>query len=108
MNQKQVQNQKQPQRKKTKHKSSIILRLLILGVAVYFVATSIGEINRYTKAKAEYDELVQKKQSLELDIEQLKDLLDSDSRKEIIEKAARERLGFVYSNEEVFFDTSGT
>jgi cell division protein FtsB len=41
------------------------------------------------------------------DVEEPKILLSSDSNKELIEKAARERLGFVYPNEQVLVDISG-
>ncbi len=107
MSDKQVQNQKQSQSKNKKRKSSVILRLLVLGVAAYFVVTSVSEVARLMSAKAELDALIDKKQSLQLDIEQISQLLSSDNHKDIIEKAARERLGFVYSDEEVFVDTSG-
>lgn len=94
-------------KQKPKRRKSIIVRLLVLGVAAYFIVTSITEVNKLVKLKNDYDELNNQKQMLELDIKELKALLDSDSHNEIIEKAARERLGFVYSDEEVFVDISG-
>ena len=40
-------------------------------------------------------------------IAELEDLLDGDSHTEIIEKAAREKLGYVYSDEIIYIDISG-
>jgi cell division protein FtsB len=40
-------------------------------------------------------------------IEENKNLLENSTEDELIEKAARERLGFVYPNEQVFVDISG-
>ncbi len=94
-------------KQKPKRKKSVILRLLVFGVAVYFIVISIRDVNQYAKAEAEYNRYVKEKQELSLDIERLNALLDSDSHKEIIEKAARERLGFVFSNEEIYIDISG-
>ncbi|MDO4607749.1 MAG: septum formation initiator family protein [Clostridia bacterium] len=94
-------------KQKPRRKKSFLLRLLVLGVAVYFVTTLIGLSNDLAKASAEYAELEKQKHSLELTIKEYETLLDSDSHAAIIEKAARERLGFVYSDEEVYIDISG-
>ena len=40
-------------------------------------------------------------------INRLTALLEGGNENEIIEKAARERLGFVYADEQVFIDISG-
>ena len=40
-------------------------------------------------------------------IEYLSNLLESGNEKKIIEKAARERLGYVYADEQIFIDVSG-
>ena len=41
------------------------------------------------------------------EINELKEMLKDESNKQIIEKAARERLGYIYSDEQVFIDISG-
>ena len=43
----------------------------------------------------------------ENDIAELKAMLSDESNTQIIEKAARERLGYIYSDEQVFIDISG-
>ena len=41
------------------------------------------------------------------DIDELRAMLEDGSEAKIIEKAARERLGYVYPDEQVFIDISG-
>lgn len=93
-------------RKRRKNKS-IILRLLILGVCAYFTITLASLWNTLNESRDELSALeIQHNQTLN-DIEEYREMLNSDSEKEIIEKAARERLGYVYSDEQIFIDISG-
>ena len=94
-------------KQKPKRKKSVIVRLIVLGVSVYMVATLIGLGNELAVAKAELKEYESQRDSLQLTISEYKALLESDSYTAIIEKAARERLGFVYSDEEIYIDISG-
>jgi cell division protein FtsB len=94
-------------RKKRKEKS-IILRLLILGVCAYFTVTLgvlWGDLNDKRK---ELELLNEQYTAQKNNVEELRLMLHSDSDKQIIEKAARERLGYIYSNEQVFIDYSGS
>ena len=47
------------------------------------------------------------KQILEIEVEEMHAMLDKDSNVQITEWAAREHLGYAYSNEQVFEDISG-
>lgn len=94
-------------RKQPKRKKSLIMRLIVLAFAVYMVATLIGTGNELVRLRAELRENESKRDSLKLTIQEYETLLASDSHAEIIEKAARERLGFVYSDEEIYIDISG-
>lgn len=94
-------------KQKPKRKKSVIVRLIVLGVSVYMIATLIGLGNELSKAKAELKDCEAQRDSLKLTISEYEALLDSDSHADIIEKAARERLGFVYSDEEIYIDISG-
>ena len=38
---------------------------------------------------------------------ELQDLLKNGSQQELVEKAARDKLGFVYANEEIYEDIKG-
>ena len=90
-----------------KRKKSIVLRLLLVVFSAYMVLTLINEGKKLETLKAEESKLKEEKISLELSIKETRELLASDSHAEIIEKAAREKLGFVYSDEEIYIDISG-
>ena len=92
--------------RKQKNKS-IILRVLVLGVCVYMLVTLAGLWNTLKQSKAKLASLKEQYASEQNDIEELQAVLNDDSDSKIIEKAARERLGYVYSNEEVYIDISG-
>ena len=94
-------------KRKPKRRKSITVRVVVLGVSIYMVATLIGLGNELVKAKIELAEFEKKRDSLSLTVDEYKALLESDSHAAIIEKAARERLGYVYSDEEVYIDISG-
>ncbi len=94
-------------KQKPKRKKSVIVRLIVLGVSVYMIATLIGLGNELNEAKAELKNCETQRDSLKLTISEYEALLDSDSHADIIEKAARERLGFVFSDEEIYIDISG-
>lgn len=92
---------------KRKQNKSIFLRLIVLAFCVYSIITLTNlwiNLNEKQKElelyKAELNQRIN-------DVEELKELLSSDSNTELIEKAARERLGYVYSNEQIFIDISG-
>ncbi len=94
-------------KQKPKRKKSVIVRLIVLGVSVYMVATFIGLGNEFARDKETLTQLIGERDALKLENDELKALLESDSHAAIIEKAARERLGFVYSDEEIYIDISG-
>ncbi len=94
-------------KQKPKRKKSVLVRLIVLGVSVYMVATLVGLGNQLAKDRETLAQYESQRDELKLKNEELKALLDSDSHSEIIEKAARERLGFVYSDEEIYIDISG-
>ncbi len=93
--------------RKPKKQKSIILRLFIVGVCTYMAFTLAGLWNNLDEKKDELAALKEQQSEISNDIEELRILLESDSDKAIIEKAARERLGYIYSNEQVFIDVSG-
>lgn len=94
-------------KQKPKRKKSVIVRLIVLGVSVYMVATLIGLGNQLARDRETLAQYESQRDALKLENEELKALLDSDSHSAIIEKAARERLGYVYSDEEIYIDISG-
>lgn len=94
--------------KKRKHTNkSILLRVMILGVCVYMIATLSGLWNTLNQSRKELDELKEQYAEEQNDIEELRAMLEDGSESKIIEKAARERLGYIYPDEQVFIDISG-
>ena len=94
-------------KKKKRKNKSIILRVLILGVCVYMIATLSGLWNTLSQSRKELEALKAQYDQEQNDIEELRSMLEDGSQSQIIEKASRERLGFVYPDEQVFIDISG-
>ena len=92
---------------KTKPKRSLILKLLVLGVCVYMVVTVTNLWKALNEAEKLLESEIEKSLALQNDIEELNLLLEDESNPQIIEKAARERLGYIKSDEHVFIDISG-
>ncbi len=91
-----------------KRKNSVIRRALLLVVCVYLLY-SLGDLqHQLIKQRKELNSYKEQKEIISQQIAQLDDLLENGTEAEIIEKAARERLGFVYSDEQVFIDISGS
>ena len=87
--------------------SSIFLRLAILAVSIYMIIGMGGLFKDLAEANNElnYWKTVEEQTSLRID--ELTRLLESGDEAAIIEKAARERLGYVYADEQVYIDISG-
>lgn len=94
-------------KRKTKQKRSFILKILILGVCVYMIATLANLWNTLNESQSQLDSLKKEYETTQNDIEELKAMLEDELNTEIIEKAARERLGYIYSDEQIFMDISG-
>lgn len=93
--------------KGNKRSKSVIVRLIVLFVVSYMMITLIGLYRDYREAQDRLTGLKADLKKEQLQIEEYKALLSEGSHADIIEKAARERLGFVYSDEEVYVDISG-
>lgn len=93
---------------KTKQEKSIIVRLLVLGVSVYMIITLVSLCTQLNNKRAELIEKQEVLADMQLELDDLKTLLNEGTQNQIIEKAARERLGYVFSDEEVFLDISGS
>ena len=94
-------------KKRKRNNKSILLLLMILGVCVYMIATLSGLWNTLNKSRKELDALKEQYAAEQNDIEELRAMLEDGSESKIIEKAARERLGYIYPDEQVFIDISG-
>ena len=92
---------------KNRKNKSVLLRVLILGVCVYMIATLSGLWNTLNRSRKELENLKAEYAEEQNDIEELRAMLEDGSQSQIIEKAARERLGYIYPDEQVFIDISG-
>lgn len=93
--------------KKHKKRRSIILRLALLVFSVY-VLFSIGSLQmQLIDSKNELARLNNEKAEKTQKVNELIALLENGTETDFIEKAARERLGYVYSDEKVYIDLSG-
>ena len=81
--------------------------VVIIGLCTYLLCSLIGLWGTLSEQKAELQELEEIYATQKAEIAELRTLLDSETDMQIIEKAARERLGYIYSNEKVFVDISG-
>ncbi len=92
---------------KQKKRKSVILRLLVIGVAGYMIFNLFSlwnTLNENRSTLASLEETYNRKQA---EISELSELLNEGSQADIVEKAARERLGYVYSDEVIYIDISG-
>ena len=90
-----------------KRKKSILWRLLIIAISVYMIVTLVGLWSNLNESKATLKDLEAQAAAKQTEIEELEKLLEDGSHSELIERAARERLGYVYSDEQIFIDISG-
>lgn len=94
-------------KRRPKKQKSILLRLFVLLLCGYFAVSLASLWSELNDSLNELEDLKQQQLLEENEIKELKELLKEESNIPLIEKAARERLGFVYSNEQVFVDISG-
>ena len=94
-------------KQRPKKKRSVLGRIAVFLICVYLLL-SLGDLQSQLSADVNsLGELEKQKIEMELKIAELERLLEEGTEAEIIEKAARERLGYVYSDEIVFPDVSG-
>ncbi len=90
-----------------RQRKSIVLRILVLCVCVYMVVTLCGLWRELISDRNSLKALQAQRDEKAMQINELMNLLDSGDDTKIIEKAARERLGYVYADEQVYIDISG-
>ena len=90
-----------------KQNKSILLRILIVVFCVYMLI-SLGNLYRELCQEREALAAVNiEKSETQAGVDEINNLLENGTEEEILEKAARDRLGYVYPNEQVFVDISG-
>ncbi len=86
---------------------SFLLRLALVGVAVYLLVAFVGGQMQVSQKKAQLAELETKvalvcEQNAELEL-----LMSADDEDAYIERVAREKLGYTRPEERIFVDISG-
>lgn len=85
---------------------SVILRVLVLCVAIYFVYSLSSLWTDLIKGRENLDAIKEEIYETDRTIGEYKELLSDGNEAKIIEKAARERLGYVFEDEQVYIDIS--
>lgn len=90
-----------------KKKKSVFLRIVLLAFAVYIVISVGGLQLELIKKWKELATLTTIRDEKTTKVNELTALLENGTESDFIERAAREKLGYVYSDEQVFVDLSG-
>ena len=92
---------------KPKKRKSVLLRLILLLFSVYIVV-SLGNLQiQLINSRKELESLTVEQTEKSIKVNELVTLLDNGTEADFIERAARERLGYVYADEKVYIDLSG-
>ncbi len=94
-------------RKETpKKRKSVILRCALLVFSVYCIYMIASYQVELIKTKQEAEQYKTEISERQLKIDELQHMLDQDDNSALIEHAARDKLGYVYSYEQVYTDIS--
>lgn len=93
--------------RKKSDRSGLFFRVALLVFAIYTLYSMISLQSDLVSYRAELKQKKEAKVQQCIANENLKNLLTNGSQKELIEHAAREKLDYVYANEEVYEDISG-
>ena len=91
----------------SKRKVSILHKLLIAVFCLALFLSIASLCKQLSEKKAELSVLEEQKVQKEANIKEFNQLTTNGTKEEIIEKAARERLGYVFADEQVYKDISG-
>ena len=86
---------------------SYIFRFALICFACYLVISCVKLQVELINQKQVLNEQIGQNQEIELEIERLSNLIENGDDADFIEDAARERLGFVFPNEEVYKSVTG-
>ena len=91
----------------TKRQSSIILRIVLLAFALWMIYYLGSLVKDYNSLQKQHDAAVARRDELALDVQQKANMLENGNDEDFIERAAREKLGYVYADEHKYIDISG-
>lgn len=90
-----------------KNDKRIIFKISILLLAVYLIFSMISLQSQLVEQRKILKERQNQITELKASNEEIKSLLENGSENELIERAARDKLDFVYINEEIYEDIKG-
>ncbi len=93
--------------RKKSDKSGLFFRIALLVFAIYTLYSMISLQSKLVSYRVVLMQKKEEKAQQCASNKKLKDLLSNGTQKELIEHAAREKLDYVYANEEVYEDISG-
>jgi P-type E1-E2 ATPase len=84
-----------------------VMAIALLAFAVWMIYYLGSLIKDYSSVQKQYDAALKQRDELVLEVEQMANMLENSSDEDFIERAAREKLGYVYADEHKFIDISG-
>ena len=90
-----------------KKRTSVVLRVLVLLFLVSSIVSLGGLEMDLLRVKKDVATKEKSLQEAKIRLETLQNLLDKGTERDFIEKAARDRLGYVYADEDIYIDISG-
>ncbi len=84
----------------------LVLSVLALGFAVYFLCTVVTQQSTLSRKNDEITALNEQIEAADRETDRLQEEYDSVSDPEYLERMAREKLGLVLPNERVYIDLS--
>ncbi len=90
-----------------KQDKSILLRVLIVAFCLYLFLSVGSLVKELTRSRSDFATVNEEIAQTEAKVKELQHLTTNGTKEEIIEKAARERLGYVFADEQVYKDISG-
>ncbi len=88
-------------------RKSIVFRLIVIAFCCIMIYNLFSLQSTLSESKQELFDLQQQISQVSATNEELTQLLANGTEQDFIERAARERLGYVYADEEVYTDISG-
>ena len=85
----------------------IVFKVSIVLLSFYLVYSMISLQTQLVLARKVLTQKQEEITELKVSNEELEELLKNGSQEELVERAAREKLGFVYANEEIYEDIKG-
>ena len=90
--------------KKTRHNGALFFKAAVLAFAVFSIVSLVRLQSENAQKRLERDALLQQISQCEQNVNELKALLAQGSHDDIIERAAREKLGYVFADEQIYTD----